>query len=62
MIEMAGVGLDQNGDERTLDRYARKYFRLTLQEAEEVFTSNTLSSALRLRIDSDLHLITDRQA
>jgi len=51
-----------NENTRTLDRYACKYFRLTLQEAGEVCTSNTLSSVLRLRIDSDLHLITDRQA
>jgi hypothetical protein len=51
-----------NENARTLDRYACKYLRLTLQEAEEVCTSNTLSSMLRLRVDSDLQLITDRQA
>jgi len=45
-----------------LDIYACKYFRLTLQEAEEVCTSNTLNSALRSRIDRDLHAITGSQA
>jgi hypothetical protein len=44
-----------------LDVYACKYFSLTLQEAEEVCTSNTLNSALRSRIDRDLHAITGGQ-
>jgi hypothetical protein len=51
-----------NENTRTLDRYARKYFQLTLQEVEEICTSNTLSSVLKSRIDSDWRLITDRQA
>jgi hypothetical protein len=44
------------------DVYACKYFRLTLQEVEEICTSRTLSSVLRSRIDGDLQAITGREA
>ena len=48
-----------NESARTLDRYACKYFRLTLQEVEELCTFNAISSALSSRIDRELHSMTD---
>lgn len=51
-----------NENARALDINACKYFRLTLQEVEEVCTSNVLSSVLRSRIDTDLQAMTDRRA
>ena len=43
------------------DRYACKYFRLSLKEVEEICNANELSDGLRGRIDCDLRAITDRQ-
>ena len=47
-----------NENPRVLDRYACKYIDVTLQEAQEISTSRTLSSALKQKIDRDLDAIT----
>ena len=47
-----------NENPRYVDRYACKYIDVTFQEAQELSTSRTLSSALRQKIDSDLDAIT----
>jgi hypothetical protein len=51
-----------NQNVRPLDAYACKYFRLASQEVENVCKSNTISFALRSRIDRELRAMTDRQA
>ena len=47
-----------NENPRVLDRYACKYIDVSLQEARQISTSRTLTSALRQKIDSDLDPIT----
>jgi hypothetical protein len=51
-----------NKNPRPLDIYACKYFRLTLEEVEELCASNGLSSARKSKIDNDLNAITGRHA
>jgi hypothetical protein len=44
---------------RPNDRYACKYFRLSLTEAEEVCTAKAVESKLTEKIDNGLHSLTD---
>ena len=44
---------------RTLDRYACKYLRLSLEEVAELCAANGLNSGLWQRIDNELRSIGD---